>query len=65
MNNEIAPLTFTLPHKYEAQRLSDYMSAHDCTYISKPDEGSQGDGMQIFKTIKDLPLGLGERPCVV
>jgi tubulin polyglutamylase TTLL11 len=40
------------------------MEAHKCSYISKPAEGSQGDGMQIFQTLKDLPLGLGREGVV-
>jgi hypothetical protein len=54
---DIAPITFTLPSKFEASRLHEYMSKHkNTTYISKPQAGSQGDGMNLFKEMKDLPI---------
>lgn len=63
---EIAPITFTLPSKIEANRLNEYMIGHKgATYISKPQAGSQGDGMNLFKEIKDLPVSIENADVVV
>lgn len=40
-------------------RLTEYMANHkNQTYIAKPQVGSQGDGMALFKEIKDIPYSM-------
>jgi len=61
------PATFTLPGKFEAQRLEEYMSANKgAFYIAKPQNGGQGDGMHIFKDWKDVSGSVSKgSECVV
>ena len=64
---DLMPATFTLPGKFEAQRLEEYMSANKgAFYIAKPQNGGQGDGMHIFKDWKDVSGSVSKgSECVV
>ena len=60
------PPTFTLPSKFDAKRLQEYMSKHKgVTYIAKPQVGAQGDGMALFKEFKELPYSMEGKDVVV
>lgn len=60
------PPTFTLPGSQEMARLDAYMKAHPkATFIAKPQVGSQGDAISLFKELRDLPYGLDQKEVVV
>ena len=60
------PPTFTLPSKFDAKRLDEYMCQNKgVTYIAKPQVGAQGDGMALFKEFRELPYSMEGKDVVV
>ena len=63
---EVAPITFTFPSQFEQNRLQEYMSQNkSAVFIVKPQAGSQGSGINIFKEIKDLPVSIDSSDVVI
>ena len=61
-----APLTWSLTSKYEVKRLQEYISSHKkASFIVKPNAGCQGDGMMIFKDLKDLHVSIDNADVVI
>jgi len=50
---DFVPDTYILPK--DTDKLRQKLDAKECTYIGKPNEGSQGDSITLIREAKDIP----------
>ena len=59
------PPTFVLPGS-DLAKFEAYRKAHlNATFIAKPDDGSGGDAIALFKKLSDLPGNLRSQPMTI
>ena len=62
---DFIPPTFVLPGP-DLVRFNEYKRAHpNATFIAKPDDGSGGDAIVLFKNLNDLPSRLQQNKITV
>lgn len=63
---DFVPPTFKLPSQKDEIRFAEYQKKYpNATYIAKPQVGSQGDSISLFKTLRDLPYTLSNKEIIV
>ena len=63
---DFVPQTFEFPSQKDEVRFAAYQKKHpDATFIAKPQVGSQGDSIYLFKEIRELPYVLTGKEIIV
>ena len=65
-NYSFVPPTFELPNPADEAKFAAYKKKNPgATFIAKPQVGSQGDAICLFKEMKDLPYGVAGKELIV